>query len=168
MRQSPARLNDVLRVALHTPFVVQQNTGIARHIFGLLRGLAQVAAPDVEYVCFWPPQAPWPDFLPANFRPEPLTIAGGNPISRVLREARWMRAVHRRCPFDVIHSPFGYLPPRPPAPSVVTIHDCRWLRYPETFSLLRGRFLRWAMPMSVRQARVTLALSDATRQESSP
>jgi len=153
-----------MRVALHTPFVVQQNTGIARHIFGLLRGLAAVDR-ETEYVCFWPPSVPFPADLPPNFSALPLTIAGGNPVARVLREQRWMQTVYRERPFDVIHSPFGYLPPRPPAPSVVTIHDCRWLRYPRTFSRLRGAFLRWAMPFSIRHARVTLALSQATRQE---
>lgn len=153
-----------MRVALHMPFVVQQNTGIARYIFGLLRGLAAVDR-ETEYLCFWPPQTPWPADLPPNFSPVPLTIAGGNPVARVLKEQRWMRSVYQRQPFDVIHSPFGYLPPRPPAPSVVTIHDCRWLRYPRTFSRLRGQFLRWAMPASIRRARITLASSEATRQE---
>ncbi len=154
-----------MRVALHTPFVVQQNTGIARYIFGLLRGLAAVDR-ETEYVCFWPSNAPWPAAdLPPNFSAVPLTIAGGNPVARVLKEQRWMRDVYRQQPFDVIHSPFGYLPPRLPAPSVVTIHDCRWRRYPRTFSRLRGQFLRWAMPASIRRARVTLASSHATQQE---
>ncbi|GAB4452407.1 MAG: glycosyltransferase family 1 protein [Armatimonadaceae bacterium] len=153
-----------MRVALHTPFVVHKHTGIARHIFGLLRGLAATDT-ETEYVCFWDPQEPFPDWLPSNFRAEPFTIAGGNPVARVLREQRWIEAAHRKHGFEALHSPFGYLPPRPPCPSVVTVHDCRWLRYPRTFSLLRGVFLRWAIPRSVRQARLTLTSSEATRRE---
>ena len=52
-----------LRVALHTPFVVNEHSGISRYIRGLLHALADVD-PKTEYVCFWPPEAPWPDALP--------------------------------------------------------------------------------------------------------
>lgn len=153
-----------MRVALYTPFVVQQNTGVARYILGLLRALGGVDQ-TTEYVCFWPPQAPWPAELPPNFLPEPLHIAGANPLARVLREQRWIAGAHRRHPFDVLHSPFGYLPVRPPAPAVLTIHDLRALRWPRSFSRLRGRFLRWAMPRSIRIAARTLASSEATRND---
>lgn len=157
-----------MRVALHTPFVLQRNTGITRYIFGLLHALARVDR-ETEYVCFWPPQAPWPAEFPPNFAPEFLTIGtgggAGNPLGRILRERRWMAQVHRRRPFDVLHSPFGYLPLRSPAPTVLTLPDLRVLRYPQTFSRLRGAFLRWAMPRSVRMATLTLAMSEATRQD---
>lgn len=153
-----------MRVALHTPFVVERNTGIARYVLGLLHALGDMDR-ETEYVCFWPPQAPWPRDLPANFVPEPLTIAGTNPIARVLREQRWIQNSYRRRPFSILHSPFGYLPLRPPAPSVLTLPDLRVLRYPRTFSRLRARFLRWAIPRSLRRAALTLAMSEATRQE---
>ncbi len=153
-----------MRVALYTPFVVQRNTGIARHIFGLLGGLAAVDR-ETEYHCFWPSQAPWPDDLPPNFSRVPLNIAAGGPVQRVLREQRWIQHAYRRRPFDVLHSPFGYLPPRPPAPSVVTLHDLRMLRFPSSFSSVRGRFLCWRLPRSLRRAAAVIAISDATRRE---
>ncbi len=153
-----------MRVALHTPFVVHPNTGIARHIFGLLQGLAEVDR-ETEYLCFWPPQAPWPAGLPPNFTPEPLAIAESDPIRRVLSEQRWIARAHRRRRFDVLHSPFGYLPLRPPTPSIITLHDLRALRHPDTFSRLRGRFLRWALPRSLRRAKIALAISGETRRE---
>lgn len=152
-----------MRVALYTPFVVQQNTGIARHIFGLLRGLAAVDR-DTRYLCFWPAQVPWPN-LPANFVPQPITVNVQNPVARLLRERGWIARAYRQHRFDVIHSPFGYLPPHPPAPSVVTLHDLRVFRFPATFSPLRGCFLRWAVPRSLRRARVVVAISEQTRQE---
>jgi glycosyltransferase involved in cell wall biosynthesis len=45
------------------------------------------------------------------------------------------------------------------------VPDVRALRYPQTFSRLRGAFLRWAIPRSVRAATRTLAMSEATRSE---
>lgn len=163
-----SRRQFVLRVALHTPFVLQKNTGITRYIFGLLHALSRVDN-ETEYACFWPPQAPWPDGLGPNFSPVYLTIGTGggadNPMKRILRENRWMAKVYQRRPFDVLHSPFGYLPLRSPAPAVLTVPDLRVLRYPKTFSRVRGAFLRWAVPRSVRQASLTLAMSEATRQE---
>jgi glycosyltransferase involved in cell wall biosynthesis len=156
--------NRAMYVALHTPFVVQKHTGIARHIFGLLRGLAQTD-PETRYLCFWPVGEPFPDWLPENFVREPYPYGDRSPVARVLLESGFMRQARRRHGFDLIHSPFGYLPPGLPCPSVVTIHDCRWLRHPATFSRLRGAFLRWACPRSVRAAATTVAISGATRDE---
>lgn len=156
--------NGTMRVALHTPFVVQKHTGIARHLWGLLRGLAQTDL-KTEYLCFLPPTVARPDWFPDNFTIVPYTIAANNPVVRVLREQQWIAEVHHQHGFDVLHSPFGYLPPRLPCPAVVTVHDCRWLRYPKTFTFLRGTFLRWAIPRSIRNARITATSSEATRQE---
>jgi len=154
----------LMRVALYTPFVVQRNTGIARHIFGLLDGLAAVDR-ETEYQFFWPSQVPWPTNLPTNFSPVLLDIAAGGPIQRVLREQCWIQNAYQQRPFDVFHSPFGYLPVRPPTPSVITLHDLRMLRFPETFSSLRGHFLRWALPRSLRRAAAVIAISEETRRE---
>lgn len=153
-----------MRVALHTPFVVHKHTGIARYIFGLLDALA-AADGDTEYVCFWPPEAPWPAHLPANFTREPYTIGEQHPAVRILGEQRWMEQVYRTKPFDVLHSPFGYLPPRIICPSVLTVPDLRAFRHPKTFGHLRGAFLRRAIPRSVELADRTLAMSEATRDE---
>jgi glycosyltransferase involved in cell wall biosynthesis len=156
-----------MRVALYTPFVVQQNTGIARYTLGLLRALAAAngAHGNNEYICFWPPQAPWPADLPLNFFAEPIRATQSHPIRRILSEHQQIQAAYRRRPFDVLHAPFGYLPLRSPTPTVLTVPDVRVLRYPQTFSRLRGGFLRWAIPRSVRAATRTLAMSEATRGE---
>jgi glycosyltransferase involved in cell wall biosynthesis len=153
-----------MRVALYTPFVVQKNTGIARHILGLLGGLAAVDQ-ETEYQCFWPSQVPWPEDLPDNFFPVLLGTAAGSPIRRVLSEQRWIQNAYLQRPFDVLHSPFGYLPARPPTPSVVTLHDLRMLRSPDSFSSLRGHFLRWTLPRSLRRADAVIAISEETRRE---
>ena len=156
-----------MRVALHLPFVLQQNTGITRYIFGLLRALA-IAASDIEYHCFLPAQAQLPITLPDNFHRIALPKGGGgtgNPLSRILREGVTLARAYRAEPWDVLHAPHSYLPLWVPSATVLTLHDLRVLRYPQTFSRFRGAFLHWAIPQSVRRATLTIASSLETRRE---
>lgn len=154
-----------MRVLLHCPFVLAENTGITRYLLGLLHALA--AHPDdLEIHCLIPPG--WSG-LPAPLVPVPLTIhsggGAGHPLARLLREAAFLRRLHRQSPFDLFHSPFGYLPFSVPTPSVLTVPDLRVLRWPRSFSLLRGAFLRTQMPRSIRQATRVLAMSEFTKRE---
>lgn len=154
-----------MRVLLHCPFVLAENTGITRYILGLLRALA-AHAPEVEIHCLIPPG--W-EGLPKPLVPVPLPShsggGAGHPLGRLLRESAFLRRLHRRSPFELFHSPFGYLPFSVPTPTVLTLPDLRALRWPGSFSPLRGAFLRWVMPRSIRRATQVLPMSGFTRDE---
>ncbi|MBB6048858.1 glycosyltransferase family 4 protein [Armatimonas rosea] len=154
-----------MRLLLHCPFVLAENTGITRYLRGLLQALA-THAPDLEIHCLIPPG--WKG-LPAPLIPVPLTIhsggGAGHPLGRLLRESAFLRRLHRESPFDLFHSPFGYLPFSVPTPSALTVPDLRALRLPRSFSPLRGAFLRTLLPRSIRRAAAILPMSEFTRQE---
>jgi hypothetical protein len=50
-------------------------------------------------------------------------------------------------------------------PSVVTVYDLSFLRYPERLSRSRRLYLRWATTASVRQARRVIAISESGKRE---
>ena len=154
-----------MRVLLHCPFVLAENTGITRYLIGLLHALATHTS-GLEIRCLIPPG--W-DNLPPPLIPVPLTIhsggGAGHPLSRLLRETAFLRRLHKTAPFDLFHSPFGYLPFSVPTPSLLTVPDMRVLRWPRSFSPLRAAFLRWAMPRSLRNATRVLPMSEFTKRE---
>ena len=154
-----------MRVLLHCPFVLAENTGITRYLNGLLQALATHAR-DIEIHCLIPPG--W-EGLPSPLVPISLPIhsggGAGHPLGRLLRESAFLRRLHKIQGFDIFHSPFGYLPFFVPTPSVLTIPDLRVLRWPQSFSPLRAAFLRTIMPRSIRQAARVLPMSQFTHDE---
>ena len=157
-----------MKILIHCPFVLLTNTAITRYIRGLLNALAESGSAHT-FGLLWPPQADWPESLPANFHRIPLTIhsggGSGNPVGRIVRETGFLRRLHRLQPWDVFHSPHSYLPLKVPSRTLLTLPDVRVLRLPQSFSRTRGLFLRWAIPHSVRHADRTLAMSWETRRE---
>ena len=76
-----------------------------------------------------------------------------NPHSRVRRaavESTWL--ARRSARFDVVHHFGGRLPARRTGVSVLTVHDIQPLDLPANFSLVKRRYLGWALPRSVHAA----------------
>ncbi|MCX7047093.1 MAG: glycosyltransferase family 1 protein [Candidatus Sumerlaeota bacterium] len=71
----------------------------------------------------------------------------------------------RRAHADVFHAPAFIAPPRLPCPSVVTIHDCAFIRYPQTIRLLHRIYYRRAIPRSAREAARVAVDSESTRRD---
>ena len=153
-----------MRVLLHCPFVLAENTGITRYLKGLLQALATHS--EIEIHCLIPPG--WSG-LPAPLKPIELpTHSGGgagHPLGRLLRESAFLRRLHQKQGFELFHSPFGYLPFFLPTPGVLTVPDLRVLCLPKSFSPLRGAFLRVMIPRSIRQAAHILPMSEFTKSE---
>lgn len=83
--------------------------------------------------------------------------------SRILAEARSLPSMLGAV--DVVHHAGGTLParprlPRPRTPTVLTIHDVQYLRFPEYFSAARHTYLRLRVPASLRQADVICVPSE--------
>ena len=67
---------------------------------------------------------------------------------------------------DLFYSPNFILPPLlPKTPSLLTIHDLSFMRYPETFPEKLRAYLENAVPRSVNRATHIVADSEATRQD---
>jgi alpha-1,3-rhamnosyl/mannosyltransferase len=71
---------------------------------------------------------------------------------RVILENTWL-AWHTRS-FDLVHHGGGTLPTCGKAATVLTVHDVQYLTYPQYFTPLKLRYLRFRVPASVRRATV--------------
>jgi glycosyltransferase involved in cell wall biosynthesis len=125
--------------------------GSEEYLARQLVGLASVA-PQTSARLLVPPgfQHAHPE-LAARFE-----IATGNPVTRY-RGARLLAeafvAPSRFADVDVVHHGGGTLPVRHGrTPTLLTIHDVQYLRYPRYFSLARRAYLRLRVPRSIRDA----------------
>lgn len=67
--------------------------------------------------------------------------------------------------FDIFHSPFYYAPKMKRAKLIVTVHDLRLYRYPETYGFLRYQFLKRAVRETLRRADRIISISQFTKDE---
>lgn len=135
--------------------------GIGTYVRNLLKQLARLD-PETEYVLLCrPADADLPRRLGENFRAvvvtaPPYSAAEQLQVPRVLRRER----------AALFHEPHYVLPPFVGCPSVVTIHDCIHLMFPQylpnRFAWLYARAFLWSA--AHRSARV-LTVSEASKRD---
>jgi len=124
--------------------------GIGTYIRNLLRELAKMDH-DTEYVILSRPEdGPAVHALGENFRPVKETSGNYS-----LSEQIFIPQALKREQVDLFHAPHYVLPPLVRCPSVVTIHDCIHLMFPQYLPN------RWALAYA--RTSISLAAKRATR-----
>lgn len=88
-----------------------------------------------------------------------------NPAARIAWEQIALPGVLKRLQPDLFHGMAFALPLRWQGPSVITIFDLSFLRYPERLSAARRLYLRRVTAASAERARRVIAISESGRQE---
>lgn len=135
--------------------------GIGTYLQNLLRQLARLDQ-EWEYVLFCRPEdRSWFDTLGPNFR---AVVERAAPYSVREQVSIPFRLVRER--IDLFHSPHYVLPLLVPCASVVTIHDCIHLMFPQYLPnrlapLYARLFMWWAAHRSAR----VLTVSEASKRD---
>jgi glycosyltransferase involved in cell wall biosynthesis len=103
--------------------------------------------------------------LPANFRIAPSHLPTINPRVRIPWEQFLAPWLLRRSGASLFHGTLNVVPLACPVPSVVTVHDLAFIRFPHTFRSYNRTYLDFATRTSVRRAARILAVSEHTRRE---
>ena len=67
--------------------------------------------------------------------------------------------------FDLFHSPFFHSPRFKNAKTILTVHDLRFLNYPNSYKFLRLVYLKYAVKNSIKRADHIIAISNFTKHE---
>lgn len=105
--------------------------------------------------------------LPVRFKLKPIPYRR-NFVSKVMRSLfadRFWRQEEKEEAFDLFHSPFFHAPKLKKARIVMTVHDLRLYRYPETYSFLRYLFLKRTVKESITRVDKIIAISQFTKDE---
>src|SRR5215210_7638340 len=135
--------------------------GIGTYVRNLLRNLARIDR-STEYVLFTrPADVELGSELGDNFRTV-VERAGAYSV----REQVSIPMDLRREGIDLFHAPHYVLPPLTPCKSVVTIHDCIHLRFPQylpnRFAYAYARSSLW---IATHRARRVLTVSEASKRD---
>ena len=166
----PARSRQLagrLRVVLDAGPAVHQSAGLARYTESLASALWQHCRHTVDLNLFYNRHSGHQ--LPASLAPIPARVF---PLGQYLWRlgvlaCQLLRApvVERRLGAGDIYHATEHLLPWTARPSVMTVHDLIFERYPQHHTLANRSFLRVAMPLFVRRAGAIIAVSRHTKQD---
>ena len=135
--------------------------GIGTYIRNLLRQLARLDH-DTEYVIFSrPDDCDALASLGPNFRTVPET-AGNYSIAEQIK----IPLAVRRERITLFHAPHYVLPPLVTCPSVVTIHDCIHLMFPQYLPNRRSlAYARTSISLAAKRATRVLTVSESSKRD---
>lgn len=157
-----------MRLAINATALLSPLTGIGQYTLALAKEVSTLPGIDVEYfyAAYWSKQL--------LERPPVRSIAAALPFLRrnipYGYELRWFLQNHRfnrhtsKEQFDVYHEP-NIMPLRFDGPTVVTVHDLSWIRYPETHPVERVRAMSRYFEAGLRQASAIITDAVAMKVE---
>lgn len=156
-----------MRVAFGATALLGTMTGIGQYAYHLARGLQQ--HPEVDLTCFYGRGFE----REVSARPLRVTgrlrttlrriMPGAYGLRRVAEQTRFDRG-RRRLRFDLYHEP-NYLALRFDGPTVITVHDLSWIRFPETHPPERVRAMDRYFGPVLSRASLVLTDSEFVRRE---
>ncbi len=165
--KKPAPHDPRLSIAIGAVSLIRPLTGIGQYTLNLARALAHERDLAVHYFYGYawddgavPRDLPHVDFARKWFRrvvPAPYEVA------RAVQQNRFAQGVAQNKPL-LYHEP-NFLPFRFDGPTILTVHDLSYLRYPETHPDQRVRIMNKLLPPGIEKAAHLLADSEFTRQE---
>ncbi len=133
--------------------------GIGRYVVNLASALKRIA-PDLDLALLRDPSAATQRLLLPNL---PALDCAVSPFAP---SQQWrVRSILRRSRAMLYHSAYYLMPYAPGVPSVVTCYDLIPLIYPQYFTAIQRLIFRVAHILALRTARVTLAISEATKND---
>ena len=103
--------------------------------------------------------------LSANFAVRPSLLPTINPRVRIPWEQLLAPLLLRLNGASLFHGMLNVLPFACPVPSVVTVHDLAFIRFPHTFRAYNRTYLDFATRLSVRKASHILTVSEYIKRE---
>jgi glycosyltransferase involved in cell wall biosynthesis len=144
-----------------------RQAGLSRYIYELLLRLP-AAAPKARFIAYVGNHKPPTDLraaLPGNLRLSNSLLPTQRAPVRIAWEQTLLPIAAARDRLALLHCPVNVRPLLSPCPTVVTVHDLIFLRYPEKFQPAKRLYLKVSTTWSCRHAAHVIAVSEATRRD---
>ncbi|MDP8922847.1 MAG: glycosyltransferase family 4 protein [Chloroflexota bacterium] len=159
-----------MRIALNAQLLsttpTYRSAGISRVIYELLAHLRAASSPDQRYVVYAPRSPDNRRFLRAAGLPSRLTaLPTDRPPARIAWEQTVLPLELARTRADLLHA-LGFVAPFAwRGPTVVTVYDLSFMRFPELFNRGNRLYLRTFTPPSLRRADRVITISEHTKRD---
>lgn len=142
-----------------------RQAGLSRYIYEILTRMPPLR-PAARFTALTG-NDPVPEDFPRfpNLSLAPSRFPTGRAPVRIAWEQLVMPFATARLGLDLLFCPVNVRPLLSPCPTVITIHDLIFLRYPKAFHPLKRLYLTALTGWSARHAAHVIAVSEATRQD---
>ena len=159
-----------MKIALNCAFYQPKGGGIKEYIDNLVNQLAILKPSDIDFIIYvLHDQFEYAkSHLPGNLKIKKIPYKSGslfNRIKRSLLEGKFWKEEEKKEKFDIFHSPFFHAPNLKKAKVMLTVHDLRLYRFPQTYEFFRYRFLKRKVKNSIRRANHIISISEFTKKE---
>lgn len=159
-----------MKIAINCAFLQPKGGGIKEYIINLVSNMVSLE-PNNDYVIYVLKE--FSEFAKITFNCSSIRIKGipfktGSLYNKVIRsmfEHRFWVKEEQIEKWDLFHSPFFHCPKLKNTKTVITVHDLRFVRYPETYSFFRVHFLQWAVRRSIISSDKIISISNFTKSE---
>jgi len=158
-----------MKIAINCAFFQPKGGGIKEYIQNLVENLNLIDNEN-EYILYV-----LEDYieyantnLKCRFQIKSIPFKGSTLIDVIKRsvfESYFWRKEEQNERWDLFHSPFFHGPKLKNTPLILTVHDMRFFRFPETYTFLRYQFLKRAVKNSIKRANHIISISQFTKDE---
>src|SRR5262249_31126641 len=150
-----------LRVAWDNSLARRNPTGTGVYASQLIRELSSVPGLDLQVFKGWDPAKR----KPGEFGSQGMLSRGIRAASGMLWGHAYLPYALRKGRFDLLHSPSFVVAFACPCPSVVTIYDLSFLKFPHHFEHRWRTYVNAVMPSVLRRVSAVICISEHTRQD---
>lgn len=159
-----------MKIAINCAFLQPKGGGVKEYMVNLVNNLSRLE-PNNDYVIYV--LRDFEDYAKQRLMSERIRIklipfktgSNINKIKRSLFEHKFWIEEEKKEKWDLFHSPFFHAPKLKKTKIILTVHDLRFVRYPETYSRLRATFLKHAVKRSILNAAHIISISEFTKSE---
>ncbi len=150
------------RIVLDALLVHERPTGVGRSILELTRALSATRWDlDFSLLVTTPHLFYWLEGCP-DWAVHHCPGATGGTLRKALYTQRQIPRICRKLGAVILHSLQFVAPLSLPCPSVVTVHDLAWLRFPKTVEQPRKAYYSLMVPRTLQRATAVVTNSEAT------
>lgn len=155
-----------MKIALNCSFFVPKGGGVKEYIFNLTNKISEIDQKN-QYILYVSLDGYEyaKEKLPNSMTIKTTPFNSNEKIKRSILERFYWRKEEKIEKFDIFHSPFFHSPTFKRAKVILTIHDLRFCRYPNTYTFLRYYFLNSIVKRSINSASHIISISNFTKQE---
>jgi alpha-1,3-rhamnosyl/mannosyltransferase len=134
--------------------------GSEEYTVRLLSALADLGSGDVDVILYVNKRfsSAHPEIV-SRFTTVVAPVSGSSRVLRVIAESTWLAIRSRVDRCALVHHAGGTMPAVRTVPGVLTLHDLQPLANPERFGLIKGSYIRFIAPRSLRRAEFVVCLS---------
>jgi glycosyltransferase involved in cell wall biosynthesis len=152
--------HQTLRVAWDNSLARRNPTGTGVYASQLIRELSASPGLDLQVFEGWDSKR-----KPGEFGSQGVLSRGARAASGMLWGHAYFPYALRKGRFDLLHSPSFVVPFACPCPSVVTIYDLSFLKFPQHFESRWRTYVNAVMPSVLRRVSAVICISEHTRQD---